>query len=408
MKISLFPPHFPILNFMNFVFIFSVYEHGIYKKSLDLHPVYSLILSYIFKYQYIIEPNNQITIKDIAEKANVSIGTVDRVLHHRGEVAESTKKRILAIVDELGYKPNIFASNLASKKPVTFATLFPKPVSEEGYWTKPMIGVQKRVAELKHYGVQLQSFTFSQVNPKEFISVAEKIVSIKPEGVVLAPFFKKESLGFIELLKENHIPFVFIDSEIKDAGQISYIGQYSYQSGMVSGKLLDMMLAEGNILVVHFAKEMDNQNHLVEREKGFYDWYKLNNTSSHQLQTIEIADTSNDKWMKKVKDFITEYRIKGIFVTNSKVFYIGRLIEKFSLEGLKVIGHDLLTENIGFLKKDIVQFLICQRPEEQGYNAVNKLFRHVVQKREIEKEKYTSIDILTKENVDYYNEFSKS
>jgi len=329
-------------------------------------------------------------------------------LHHRGEVAEATKKRILAIVDELGYKPNIFASNLASKKPVIFATLLPKPASEEGYWTKPFIGIEKRVGELKHYGVQLQSFTFSQVNSKEFLSEAEKIINLKPDGVVLAPFFKKESQGFIELLKENHIPFVFIDSEIKDAGQISYIGQYSYQSGMVSGKLLDMMLTEGNILVVHFAKEMDNQNHLVEREKGFYDWYKLNNTGAHQLQTIEIADTSNDKWMKKVKDFIVEYRIKGIFVTNSKVFYIGRLIEKFSIEGLKVIGHDLLTENIGFLKKDIVQFLICQRPEEQGYNAINKLFRSVVQKREIGKEKYTSIDILTKENVDYYNEFSKS
>ncbi len=314
----------------------------------------------------------------------------------------------MCIVEELGYTPNIFASNLASKKPVIFATLFPQPVSEEGYWTKPMIGVEQRISELKHYNVEIQNYTFNQSNPRQFIDASDKIIALKPDGVILAPFFKKEALLFIEKLKENHIPFVFIDSEIKDAGQISYIGQYSYQSGMVSGKLLDMMLSEGNILVVHFAKEMDNQNHLVEREKGFYDWYKLNNPTLHQLQTIEIADTSNDKWMKKVRDFIVEYRIKGIFVTNSKVFYIGRLIEKFNLEGLKVIGHDLLKENISFLKKDIVQFLICQRPEEQGYNAVNKLFRFVIQKREIGKEKYTSIDILTKENVDYYSEFSKS
>jgi LacI family transcriptional regulator len=51
-----------------------------------------------------------------------------------------------------------------------------------------------------------------------------------------------------------HIPFVFIDSEIKNAGQIGYIGQNSYQSGLVSGKLLDMILPEGNILIIHFAK----------------------------------------------------------------------------------------------------------------------------------------------------------
>ena len=62
----------------------------------------------------------------------VSIGTVDRVLHKRGEVSESTKKRILKIISELDYKPNIFASNLASKKSAVFATLLPKPPSKEG------------------------------------------------------------------------------------------------------------------------------------------------------------------------------------------------------------------------------------------------------------------------------------
>ena len=70
-----------------------------------------------------------------------------------------------------------------------------------------------------------------------------------------------------------------------------------------------------------------------------------------------------------------------------------------------MIGHDLLKENVEFLKNDIVQFLICQRPEEQGYNAVNKLFKYVVQKGIIATENYTSIDIITKENIDYYKEF---
>ena len=311
----------------------------------------------------------------------------------------------MAIVAEMGYKPNIFASNLASKKQVTFAILLPKAPSKEGYWSKPLLGVQKRISELKHYGVQVISFTFSQSNPKEFVQEAEKIIELKPDGILMAPFFKKESLPFIEKLKELNIPFVFIDSEIKNAGQISYIGQNSYQSGLVSGKLLSLMLPEGNVLVAHFAKEMDNQNHLVEREKGFYEYFRLNYPEKYVLHTIEVADTSNDRWMKKVKDFIDQFNIKGIFVTNSKVFYIGKLLEKYQISGLKVIGHDLLEENITYLKKDIVQFLICQQPEEQGYNAVNKLFRYAVQKREVEPEKYTSIEIITRENVDYYKEF---
>jgi LacI family transcriptional regulator len=337
----------------------------------------------------------------------VSIGTVDRVLHNRGEVAEATKKKILKIVSQLNYQPNILASTLASKKSALFATLFPEPPSPEGYWNKPVVGVQKRVTELRQYGIQVQPFTFSQTDPKSFAENARKVVELKPDGVVFAPFYKKESTVFINQLKELNIPFVFIDSEIKNAGHLGYIGQNSYQSGLVSGKLLDLILPEGNVLVIHFAKEMDNQNHLVQREKGFYDWYFKNKRDIHQLFTLEVPDTSDEKWMEGLEEMIRNKNIKGIFVTNSRVFNVGRLIEKFQLFELKVIGHDLLKENVAYLKKDIVHFLICQRPEEQGYNAINKIFRYVVQKRITARENYTSIDIVTKENVDYYKEFKK-
>ena len=53
------------------------------------------------------------TIKDIAQKAGVSIGTVDRVLHNRGMVNEQTKQRILAVIKELDYHPNQAAQGLA-------------------------------------------------------------------------------------------------------------------------------------------------------------------------------------------------------------------------------------------------------------------------------------------------------
>ncbi len=337
----------------------------------------------------------------------MSIGTVDRVLHNRGEVAESTKKKILKILKELDYHPNFLASALASKKSALFATLLPEPPYPEGYWTRPVVGIKKRVSELRQYGIQVKPFTFSQTEPESFAENAQKILELTPDGVILAPFFKKESLAFIGKLKELNIPFVFIDSEIENAGHLGYIGQNSYQSGLVSGKLLDMLMPTGNILVIHFAKEMDNQNHLVQREKGFYDWYFKNDKKEHQLFTVEVPDASGETWMETIAENIRKKNIKGIFVTNSRVYNVGRLIEKYGFDELKVIGHDLLKENVNYLKKEIVHFLICQRPEEQGYSAIDKVFRHVVQKRDIPADNYTSIDIITKENVDYYKEFKK-
>lgn len=335
----------------------------------------------------------------------MSIGTVDRVLHNRGEVAEETREKINRIVEELHYRPNLLASSLASKKTVQFATLLPEPPSPEGYWNKPFVGIRKRISEIRQYGIDLQQFTFNQSSPASFRDQTDKIIKLRPDGVVLAPFFLKESLQFISSLKENHIPFVFIDSEIRDAGHLSYIGQNSFQSGLVSAKLIDLLTpGGGGILVLHFAKEMDNQNHLIQREKGFYEWFR-NRRQEYRLFTLEIPDMENDGWMERVLNKIRKENIKGLFVTNSKVFYACQLIRKYNLNDIKVIGHDLLKENVAFLHDGTLDFLICQRPEEQGYNAINKLFMHIVQKSEVKSENYTSIDIVTKETVDFYKEF---
>ena len=51
----------------------------------------------------------KLSIHDIARIANVSIGTVDRALHGRKEISQETRKRVLRIVRELGYKPNLAA-----------------------------------------------------------------------------------------------------------------------------------------------------------------------------------------------------------------------------------------------------------------------------------------------------------
>ncbi len=319
-------------------------------------------------------------------------------------MAESTRVKIRKIIDELDYKPNILASTLASKKLVKFATLMPEPPSDKGYWNIPYKGVKRRVAELEQFGIKIQPFQFNPLNSKSFTAESEKIIELNPDGVILAPFFKKESLQFINQLNENDTPFVFIDSEIKDAGQLSYIGQDSYQSGMVSGELLSLILPKGNILVVHFAKEMDNQNHLVQREKGFYNWFKSNKLK-HKIITIEISNIENKAWMEEIADVIVKNNINGLFVTNSKVFLACRIIEKFKFDNIKIIGHDLLKENIRYLKKGVVQFLISQSPEKQGYNSLDMLFKSIIEKKEIAKENYTSIDIITKENLNYYKEF---
>ena len=67
-----------------------------------------------------------VTIKDIAAKAGVSRGTVDRALHNRKDVNPEVAKRIRRIVDAMGYIPNRAGKALAARKqPIRFGCLLP-------------------------------------------------------------------------------------------------------------------------------------------------------------------------------------------------------------------------------------------------------------------------------------------
>lgn len=297
------------------------------------------------------------------------------------------------------------ASTLASKKTFTFALFVPAPITEESYWNKPMVGIKKAFQEVQQYGVNIDIHLFKQSDPRTFIDESELVLQSKPDGVVLAPFFSREAKRFIEELKIKNIPYVFIDSNLSDSGKLSYIGQDSFQSGKLAAKLLDYSIpVDATILILHFANEMDNLNHLVQREKGFYEYFKNNDlTGRRKLITIEIADPADTLSEKKLESaFLAQPAVKGIFVTNSQVYHLAKFVDQRDIKDIRIIGHDLIAENILYLKKGLVDFLICQRPEEQGYNAVYALFDHILLKKQVKTDNFTSIDIITKENIDYY------
>ena len=65
-----------------------------------------------------------ITIKEIASKAGVSPGTVDRVLHNRGRVSKESAERVRLVAREAGYVPNLFAKRLKEGRSLVFGVLY--------------------------------------------------------------------------------------------------------------------------------------------------------------------------------------------------------------------------------------------------------------------------------------------
>ena len=88
-----------------------------------------------------VKDGNKVTINDVAKAAGVSKGTVDRVLHNRGEVSAKSKETVLRVIEELGFRPNLYASLLASPKKITIQCIIPEYFTGE-FWSLTDKGIQ--------------------------------------------------------------------------------------------------------------------------------------------------------------------------------------------------------------------------------------------------------------------------
>ena len=75
----------------------------------------------------------KITLKDVARMAGVSRGTVDRVIHERGDVSKQSHDNVMRVIKDIGYEPNIYASILAHDKSRSVLLLLPSFHPGE-YW----------------------------------------------------------------------------------------------------------------------------------------------------------------------------------------------------------------------------------------------------------------------------------
>jgi LacI family transcriptional regulator len=346
----------------------------------------------------------KITIRDIAQMAGVSIGTVDRVIHNRGEVSSKTKEKILKITKSLNYQPDVLASALASKKNSQFAVIMPAADNESSFWKIPIIGINKAVSELGHFGIDISSYLFSISDKKSFLEQAYKALNNKPDALIIVPAFKEEALKIIQLCNGQQIPYAFFNSNIPNKEQICYIGQDARQSGILAAKLMDYGIKENSqILIVSILRFLKNNKHIQSRKQGFLDYFKDKKTSNTQFVNLELDSLDiGDVYSELRVTFQKNPAINGIFVTNSRVFQVARFLESEKIKNINLIGYDLTEENIPYLEKGTINFLINQKPIEQAYRALTAVFSKIVLKKEISKEILLPIDIVTKENLKYY------
>jgi DNA-binding LacI/PurR family transcriptional regulator len=148
-----------------------------------------------------------VTIKDVAKKAGVSPSTVSRVISDHPRISAATCKRVRAVMEELGYHPNLMAKSLVSRTTRTIGVILPRPAEElllNFFFYEWMRGV---LAQLTRAGYDLLMAGGS--NEREELETVTRLVrGGRIDGLLL--LYSRSSDPVIRFLHEEKVPFVLI------------------------------------------------------------------------------------------------------------------------------------------------------------------------------------------------------
>ncbi|MDR0708421.1 MAG: LacI family transcriptional regulator [Treponema sp.] len=346
------------------------------------------------------------TVKEIAELAGVSIGTVDRVLYQRGRVSTATRAKVQEIIETYQFTPNPIARRLKRNRSYHFCALIPRRDQDAGYWEQAIAGLKTGADEVSLLGAETEIIEYDRYNMEEVFAKVEAALAKAPDGVILAPNIRIKRL--IPKIREKQTPYIFFDSNFPELTPLCTISQDPIRGGYLAGRLMSLFGRSASTSAS--ASESGNQRekpvavldahcedyHIVRRRDGF-----LRYAEEHAIPVV-VKEYSEEGELteKEIMALLERYRgLTGFFVTNSLAHRVAQTLKDGAREKRVIIGYDLTSNNKQLLKEGFIDAIISQRPEEQGRQAVINLYRYIVLEQNIESKIEMPLDVYIKENV---------
>lgn len=346
----------------------------------------------------------KIRIKDIAERAGVSVGTVDRVLHNRPNVSKPALEKVKQALKDMNYQPNVYASALAYNRSYTFYCLMPNHTSE-AYWEEVETGAEKACEARRDFHIDLKFIYYKRFDAESFFVQSQQCMNENPDGVIVVPADLESTRQFTDQLHDNNIPFILLDSYMPDLKPLSFYGQDSFQSGYFAARML-MLLArdESEIMLMKQmrdgkmpSKQQDN------REVGFRH-YMHDHFPQVAIHEVNLPlDKKQSGYTRILEEFFTKHpKIHHCVTMGSRAHIVGEFLLKTNRRNVQIMGYDVVEKNAKCLRQGSISFLIAQHAFMQGYHCVETLFRAIVLKKKVRPINYMPIELLSRENIDFY------
>ena len=348
--------------------------------------------------------SDKIRIKDIAERAGVSVGTVDRVLHNRPNVSKKALDKVNKALEEMDYQPNMYASALAYNKSYTFYCFIPRHESE-AYWDEVEEGAKAATVRRRDFGITLKMVYYNRFDVATFTRVTNECLKEEPAGVIVVPARLDVTRKFTDVLHERNIPFILLDSYMPDLKPLSFYGQDSFQSGYFAARMLMLIASkEKEIMLMKQTKGgLVSSKQQENRETGFRH-YMHDHFPEIKITELDLPlEEKREKYDGLLEDFFMKHpNVHHCITFNSKAHLVGEFLLRSNRRNIQMMGYDIVPKNAECVRQGSISFLIAQHGYMQGYACVETLFDAIVLKKEVTPVNYMPIELLTKENIEFY------
>ena len=208
------------------------------------------------------------TINDVAKHAGVSIKTVSRVMNNETSVRENTRDKVMASVNELNYRPNLAARNLAGTKSYSIAYIYDNP---NAYC---IIDMQNGIlAACKKQGFELLIHPCNAKEKNTIDEITNMVKHSRIAGLVLTPPFS-EMPGFVEQLTALDVKVVRIMSGDKAPDNLTPCIMINDNA---ASKVITQHLINNGHKRIGFIAGGAEHNSTVERLEGYKEALTDNN-----------------------------------------------------------------------------------------------------------------------------------
>lgn len=329
------------------------------------------------------------TIRDIALRLNVSVSTVSRALRNLPEVNEKTRKKVLAMAEQLNYAPNRVAQSLRIKRTNTIGVIVPEV--EMHFFSSIMSGIQEAANSLGFNVMFCQSNESYQTE----LANIQTMVSSRVDGLLISLSRETRNPDHIHHLLKKNIPFVLFDRIFDDINTSKVIVD-DYEGAFHA---VSYIIKTGCSRIAYLGgpSDMSISNH---RLKGYLDALKHGKVSQEPL-VVHCEDLEEGAAKEARKLLTSDNPPDAIFCFNDPVaIKVMQVIKEMQLkipEQVAVVGFtddpvsSLITPSLT---------TVIQPSYEMGKTAAHLLIKHITSKEDFKPEiKVLKTDLAIREST---------